>query len=378
VLILSGFCLSSTSGELDITVQLHKKKLLMGEPLFITTNVRNTGDSAVTFQLKGGAYYHNERTLGKIIITGKRFYPDLKPDVEPEIAELHKYTAFSTLKPGDSFNERFVLLFDWESEEFIFNKSKQYRLKVEYFIPKEGYGSSYSEVKKVEVVKPDSQINREVGEMLLRDHLFEYVRFIHVPWQLNSSLSIREEEIEIFQKLINGYERSTYTPYLTFSLARYYRTLSVSDAKNAKKYHTEAEKLFNKTQKLTENQVFEQFIQYEMDQLHSNEKPKDDLWVGASVEERLAALRQRVSELHLPANIEEQLRKRVIRITNTFKNRNDRFSSDAERINEVEQQLTAFVEHLNEMQGKRISDDIYMKLRIPAGTIKNILPRYEK
>lgn len=356
------FILTNISeARIDVDIHLHKRKLLIGEPLLITTEISNNGDRNIEIPWFGGTYYSNDDTAGRVIINGQDYHSDMNPAGKPI-----KKVAPITLKPGQSLQEKFLLLNDWEKQQYLFNKPGTYEVQIQY-------GGFYTHTKEVQVSEPVSEVDQHVWNHELRQLSFEYVRLVRVPWQVHTRLSIRDQERTKFLKLSEQYRDSTHVPYILFSLARNCRALSVASKKNAMHHKERARTLLNRTQKRTDNRVFEQFIRWEMKQLRSDQERHDDLWIGMSTHERVSWLQQDINNANLPDEIRTHLLNRLDIVVWHLQHREASFPADARQVDHVNEKLSNMLKYLETIDGQ-LSDDLAMDLRMSVKKIIVSLP----
>lgn len=346
--------------RIDVDIHLHKQKLLIGEPLLITTEISNNGDRNIEIPWYGGTYYSNDRTAGKVVINGKDYNPDMDSALKP----IHK--RIGVLKPGDSMQEKFILLNDWEKQQYLFNTPGTYEVQIQY-------GALFTHTKEVQVSEPVSEVDQYVWNHELRQLSFEYVRLVRVPWQVNTRLSIRDQERTKFLKLSEQYKDSTYVPYILFSLARNCRARSVASKKNTMHHKERARTLLNSTQKRTDNPVFEQFIRWEMKQLRSDQERHDDLWIGWSTHERVSRLQQDIKNANLSEEIRTHLLNRLDVVVWQLQHREASFPADASQVDNVNEKLSNMLKYLETIDGQ-LSDEIAMDLRMSVKKIISSLP----
>ena len=212
-----GGPVQSPASQLSFTIMAEKAKLLVGEPLKLTMQVRNETKDALQlwFSLSFGCAH--DLSVGISSDGGKTFQPYTSMAMLNAQEKLCVPAPF-TLKPGEErkgeeFISFHVASFDPATKvegDFAFPKAGKYQIKMT-LTPRPLPGVLESNIIEVEVVEPEGK-DKEALAFIVDNQLKP---FLTPEAEL---FPVTDETVQKLQEFLEKFPESTYAPYVRLGL----------------------------------------------------------------------------------------------------------------------------------------------------------------
>lgn len=218
--------LGQPSQNISVSIEAHKRILVLGEPLYLTARVQNNDQQPLVLVYGNGPSYSLGQGLGRVMIAKRNeelhFWSDhLRPleKVSPVIV-----TA------GQGITNEYVILYS-DPTGFAFPTAGYYRVSVEYLLK----SGQFIQARPIEItIKEPTEEDARQWELLKKKP--GYGILLQTPWDARVDSSMLSELTAIHDQV----ERSVYKQYLALAIGRYYMTGSRDNHKKAGAFLQEA------------------------------------------------------------------------------------------------------------------------------------------
>lgn len=207
VIACNGDVLASNA-QISAKAEPHKNVIVLGEPLFITTSIKNDGEIPLRLHYLGGSTFSSHGAVGIVLVSknGKnymRWIDDMGPCLKVAPYEL---------KPGEEITSELLVLYN-RAKGLAFSEKGTYYLCVEYLVTD---GQTARTAPFCITVQEPIDDNLLVWNRIR--NLKEYGELVQAPLECN----ISPKDIEMLSQLSKEHPKSVYMQYLGLGIARYY------------------------------------------------------------------------------------------------------------------------------------------------------------
>jgi hypothetical protein len=263
---------------LHLRVVLHDTETIVGEPVMLAALIRNIAGERLALQHFSGWGYGPEFSRTSVAISSARNDPQAWHPGFKLFHRMGEGTLGPLLRPGEEYRDRWTILGNSQGN-FAFPDVGTYDLAVQAKISghiKGRKGRSIRE-KKVSVKEPSMTVDKKLWAKL-KKRTKDYISLVQSPWWPNWMSQKAKKRNGVFLRLARRHPKSTYSPYILFSVARHHQAIALNYSgadggvegqieKNMKKdrdkveYHAgQAKSLFKEARRATENEVLLKLI----------------------------------------------------------------------------------------------------------------------
>lgn len=211
--------LGQNSQDLSVSLEPHKRVLILGEPLFVTARIKNNGQQPTVLAYANGPSYALGQGLGRVLIAKENEQLHSWSD---RLRPIEKVSPVK-LSAGQEIINEYVILYSHPTG-FAFPITGNYRVSVEYVLKS---GESVQAKPILITVREPTGEDARVWETLRKES--GYGILLQTPWDPRVDSSVLSKLTIVHDQ--DG--RSVYKQYLGLAIGRNYKAGNNDNRKKA-------------------------------------------------------------------------------------------------------------------------------------------------